>query len=196
MKTRILALTAATAAALGTTALAGSLEVTTVEPTPATPVEITPVAPKNEWTGAYTGLSFGSNRAENGGTDNTEAAYGLFGGYDYQWNNGLVTGAEIEYQGNDSQSVNGIDVDDVTRAKAKLGYGMGRTMVYTTAGMSKVNTSLGEASAPVYGIGAEYKVTERFGVGAEYLSEDFEDLGSTTTDLNSDTLNLRGTLRF
>ncbi|WP_425074614.1 outer membrane protein [Sagittula sp. S175] len=196
MKTRILMMTAAAATALGTTAMAGSLDTTVVEATPVVPVQVPAVVPANTWTGGYLGLSLGAAKGEIGGSDTTEPVYGLHGGYDYQFNNGLVAGGEIEYQGNDDLTVGGVDVDNVSRAKAKLGYDLGNMMVYGTAGVSKVNTSLGDATAPVYGVGAEYKVTERFGIGAEYLNENFKNLGATNTDLQQDTLNLRGTLRF
>jgi opacity protein-like surface antigen len=157
---------------------------------------VDPVVPANAWTGGYAGLDLGVARGELRGEDESALTYGVFGGYDYQFNNGLVLGGEAEFQGNDDLTVDGVEVDNVSRAKAKLGYAIDDLLVYGTAGVSKVDTSLGDATAPVYGIGAEYMVTDRFGVGAEYLSENFEDLGSSNTDLKSDTLNLRGTLRF
>lgn len=196
MKTRILMIAAATTAALGSTAMAGSLDATPVEVAPVAPVVMPTIVPANDWTGGYAGLSFGGTNGTVAGTDETSPVYGVFGGYDYQFNNGLVAGGEVEYQGSDNQSIGGVDVDNVSRAKARLGYAMGDMMVYGTAGVSKVNTSLGDATSPVFGVGAEYKVTERFGIGAEYLNEDFKNLGATNADLNQDTLNLRGTLRF
>ena len=194
MKTRILSLTMITAMT-GGAALAGSADPVVVEATPAVPIAVAPAAPVGSWTGAYGGLSFGGTRGEIGNADESGAVYGLFGGYDHQIGK-TVLGGEIEIQGNDNLSVGAVDVDNVARAKARLGYDLGDVLVYGTAGVSKIETSFGDATAPVYGIGAEYKLTERFGVGAEYLSEDFKNLGATSTDLSSDSLSLRGTLRF
>jgi outer membrane immunogenic protein len=195
MKKHILTMTVAIAA-LGTAASAGSLDVTPVEPTPVTPVEVVPVAPVGTWTGGYAGLSLGGAQASSGGSEETGLIYGLHGGSDYQFGNGIVLGGEAEFQGNDDLSVNGFDVDNVSRAKARMGYDLGPALVYGTAGVSKVNTSIGEATSPVYGLGMEYKVTDRFSVGAEYLNEDFENLGSTETDLQQDSISLRGNFRF
>lgn len=198
MKTRILTLTTAlmgTAFIAPLAANAGSADVAIVEPVPATPVVVDAPAPVGNWGGAYGGLSFGAMKGEVLGDEETAPVYGVFGGYDYQFGKGIV-GAEVEYSGNDDLSVNGVDVDNIARFKLRGGYDLGRTMVYATAGVSKIETNFGDATSPVGGFGMEYAVSDRFGIGAEYLNENFEDIGSTTADVKANSLSLRGTLRF
>lgn len=190
-----------TSAALTATALApiaataGSADVAVVEAAPAAPVVVAPVAPMGNWTGAYGGLSLGAQMSESGSYDDTQAVYGVFGGYDYQVGR-AVFGGELEFSGSDEVDLNGVDVENVARAKIRGGWDFGQTLVYATAGMSKVETNIGDATSPVGGFGMEYKVTDRFGLGAEYLAENFEDIGSTNVDVVNQTINLRGTLRF
>ncbi|MFW2544102.1 outer membrane protein [Primorskyibacter sp. 2E107] len=190
---RFIALTTG-AALLSGAAYAGTLEDPVVESAP-TPVTVAPVVPVSDWTGPYAGLSFGNLSMDSGGVEEDGMIYGLFGGYDYDFGQ-FVAGAELEYQATDDFSLGGVDVDDVWRLKARGGYDAGPALLYATAGYAKANTSIGDAEGAVYGVGMDYKVTERFTVGAEYLRHDFNDIGSTNIDAEADTISLRGAMRF
>ncbi|WGW02988.1 outer membrane protein [Tropicibacter oceani] len=190
---RMIALTAA-ATVMGGAAFAGSMQDPVVEPVPAQPVAVT-VQPGGDWTGPYAGLSFGNLDATAGALDEDGMVYGVFGGYDYDFGQ-FVMGAELDYQATDDFSLGGVDVDDVWRLKLRGGYDAGPALLYVTAGGAKANTSIGDAEGAVYGLGMDYKVTERFTVGAEYLRHDFNDVGNTNVDVEADTISLRGALRF
>jgi opacity protein-like surface antigen len=150
-------------------------------------------AQDGDWTGPYVGLSFGSATADLGAADETEQLYGGFAGYDYdlgQW----VVGAELEFQKTNDLSLGGTEVDDFTRLKFRGGYDLGNTLVYATFGGAQVNTSLGNENGFLGGIGLEYRVTDQFSVGGEFLSHRFEDVGAN--DLDANTISLRGIYRF
>ena len=121
--------------------------------------------------------------------------YGVFGGYDYDFGN-YVLGGEFEYQAGSDYDINGVDVDNLMRLKARAGYDFGRTLAYGTAGVARIDSSLGDATGPVGGIGMEYKVNDRFSIGGEALAHSFEDVGGSGTDLDAQTYSLRATFRF
>lgn len=170
---------------LSTTAvLAGS-----PEPAPMpVPVDPAPVV-AGDWAGFYGGLSYASisngiqstGPTRNFGSDN---AAGLFVGYNFQngaliyggelsWNqetvySGLATNADRSFAaiGSDERGVS-----DVITIKGRVGYDLGRFMVYGTLGYAmadyvhpKVEYSI---DGPSYGIGAAMKVTDRIFAGIE-----------------------------
>jgi opacity protein-like surface antigen len=47
-----------------------------------------------------------------------------------------------------------------------------------------------------YGLGAEYLVTEKFSVGAEYSRSDFSDVVTDGIDLDTDLVQVRASYRF
>lgn len=193
MKSSILAL-AALATGLGSTAaIAGNLETTYVEPVPAAPAPVA-VVNDTDWTGGYVGLSYGNLDSQIGGSSENGGVYGIHGGYDYDFGN-VVLGGELEYIGTgDDYDVGGVDVDSMTRAKARLGYDFGSTLVYATAGAAKIETSIGDDTGAVGGVGLDYKVTDNFSVGGEALHHSFNDVGGS--DLEAQTFSLRGSFRF
>lgn len=193
--TRILMTSALALAALGTTAQAGALEDPVVEPA-VQPVTMAPAPTMGgEWTGPYGGLSFGKLRAETGGTEEDGSVYGGFVGYDYDFGR-FVAGGELDYQVTDDYDLGGVDVDNVLRLKLRGGYDLGRALVYATVGGARADTSIGDADGLVAGLGVDFKVTENFTVGAEYLAHQFDDIGDTNVDVDADTISLRGAYRF
>lgn len=196
MKPSILALTTAVAGLGAGAAFAGNLDDSYVEPVPVQPVvPAAPVAASGDWTGPYVGLSFGNLSSQADGANEDDGVYGIYGGYDHDFGN-LVVGGELDYQTGGDYELGNIDVDDVTRLKAKAGYDFGNTLLYGTAGVAKINTSLGDANGPVGGIGVDYKVNQNFSVGGEALAHKFEDVGGSGTDVDAQTYSLRGTFRF
>jgi opacity protein-like surface antigen len=192
---RILLSTVFVAAATGTV-YAGSADPAPSEPMISQPVTVTPDAPTGgDWTGGYGGLSFGQLSADIDDFDDSETVYGVFGGYDYDFGQ-FVLGGELDYQTGEDIELDGIEVDDVIRAKVRGGYDLGRTLVYGTVGAAQLGTSIGDDTGIVGGVGVEYKVTEQFTVGGEYLAHRFDDFDDTGVDVDADTVSIRGSFRF
>jgi len=184
-----LAMTAATASYAG-----GS------DPAPVEPVVIEPEAATSgpmggDWTGGYGGLSFGNLSVDADDLDDSEGVYGLYGGYDYDFGQ-FVVGGELDYQTGEDIELGSVEVDNILRAKARGGYDLGRTLIYGTVGAAQLNADGGDDTGIVGGLGVEYKVTEQFSVGGEYLAHRFDDFDDTGVDIDADTVSLRGSFRF
>lgn len=178
---------------------AGGYVAPVVEPAPVVAAPA-PVAGVSDWTGFYAGLQYGQGNGELSGStlDSDFDAYGIHAGYMHDFGQ-FVLGGELDY--------NKIDVDDLdekgdlTRLRARAGYDMGRFLPYVTLGAAKLSADLGTVdvseTAFTYGIGADYKVSERFTIGAEYSKQDFDDVEDIDgLDLDSDLLQVRGSFRF
>lgn len=195
---RIVTLTAAataTAALLGAPAFAGGLSEPVVEAPVATPAPVpmpTPVA-VSDWTGGYAGLSLGTAKIDADGDDDSSGTYGLFAGYGYDFGQ-FVLGGEYEYQGIDDLNVSGVDVDNTQRLKLRGGYDAGPALLYVTAGAERADTSTGDVDGRFAGVGVDYKLTEQFAVGAEYLAHDYDEVNGV--DADGDSFALRGSFRF
>lgn len=178
-------------------AQAGSLADPVVTPAPEPVVAVpAPVSTGGDWTGFYGGLSYGMLSAETGDIEDDGQAYGAFAGYDYDFGR-FVLGGELDYQAADSLSLDGVDVDGVTRLKLRGGYDLGPALAYATAGVARADTSLdGNVDGAVYGVGLDYLVTQNVTVGVEYLAHDFNDVGDTDVDVDADTISLRAAFRF
>jgi len=184
-----LAMTAATASYAG-----GS------DPAPVEPVVIEPEAATSgpmggDWTGGYGGLSFGNLSVDADDLEDSEGVYGLYGGYDYDFGQ-FVVGGELDYQTGEDIELGSVEVDNILRAKARGGYDLGRTLIYGTVGAAQLNADGGDDTGIVGGLGVEYKVTEQFSVGGEYLAHRFDDFDDTGVDIDADTVSLRGSFRF
>jgi outer membrane immunogenic protein len=180
---------------MATTSFAGSADPAPVEPMISQPISVAPAPMGGEWTGAYGGLSFGNLSAETDTVDDSEGVYGVFGGYDYDFGQ-FVLGGELDYQTGNDISLGGVDVDNILRAKVRGGYDLGRTLVYATVGAAQLNTNIGDDTGIVGGLGVDYKVTDNFSVGGEYLAHRFEDFDNTGVDIDANTISLRGSFRF
>lgn len=187
---------AAVAALVGGAAHAGGYVAPVVEPSPA-PV-VTPVAvPVSDWSGFYTGLQYGQGDAdaEIGGASVSDDfdAYGVHVGYNRDFGQ-FVLGGELDY--------NRIDLDaggdaDLGRLRARAGYDLGRFMPYASLGAAHVDADDLSETAVTYGLGLDFKVTERFVVGAEYTRQDFDDVADIDgLDLDTDMIQLRASIRF
>ncbi|MFT4013567.1 MAG: porin family protein [Paracoccus sp. (in: a-proteobacteria)] len=185
-----LALTTAASAAH-----AGGYAAPVVEaPVAAAPVVI---APESDWTGFYAGLQYGKGDAKLK-FDGDEAkedfnAYGLHAGYLHDFGQ-FVAGGEIDY--------NKLDFDnsedgDLWRARARAGYDLGRFLPYVTLGAAHIKGGDLSETGLTYGLGADYKVTEQFSVGAEYSRNDFKDVENVDNlDLDTNLVQIRASYRF
>ena len=167
----------------------------------AAPVEVAPVVTMDasDWSGFYAGLQYGQGEAT-ASFDDAEAdtdfdAYGVHGGYNHDFGK-YVLGGELDY--------NKIDLDDdqgeadLTRLRARAGYDLGRFLPYVTLGAAHISgdDDLSETDV-TYGIGADYKVTEMFTVGAEYTKQDFDDVDDVDgLDLDTDMVQVRASYHF
>ena len=191
MKT--LMMSAAATALMTTTAFAGGLAEPAPEPAPMAPV-IAPMAPSVDWTGPYVGGSFGTITVEPGfEEDETDGTtFGLFGGYNYDLGS-VVMGGELDYS-RATLDVAGDPEADILRLKGKVGYDAGNFLPYFTAGVARLNSDdagIEDENGYLYGIGADYMVTDSVTVGAELLQHDFDDL-----DTEARTLSLRAAYNF
>lgn len=161
------------------------------------------------WTGLYAG-GFGGLADGNADTDNhvskvgpnlstSEKQFGDFdgrtagirAGYNYQFPNGLVIGAEADHnfvpiEHNASVSADYLDsisLESLTTARLKAGVAFGRFMAYGTGGFAMGNVSFGEARKDYYdledtkrakgwvlGGGLEWALTDNLSLNAEYMT--------------------------
>jgi opacity protein-like surface antigen len=149
-----------------------------------------------DWTGGYVGGQVGSLNADTTatGSDN-EPTYGLHAGYLGELGNGLVLGAEFEYDWTDLD-LGAATIDSVGRAKAIIGWDAGPAMPYAVVGAARVDTSIGSGNGWVAGAGLAYEVTSNIRVSGELLYHEFDDLGATTIDADATSANLRVSYRF
>ncbi|MDO5605121.1 MAG: porin family protein [Paracoccus sp. (in: a-proteobacteria)] len=194
------AMTTVAASVIAGSALAGGY----VEPV-AAPVTVTPIvapASPSDWSGFYAGLQYGKGSGDLSLNNETESsdfkAYGLHAGYMHDFGN-FVLGGELDYNKLDIDNVD--DKGDMTRLRARAGYDLGRVLPYVTLGAARISADVSgydiKETAVTYGIGADFKVTERFVVGAEYSKQDFSDVADTNgLDLDSDMVQLRASFRF
>lgn len=180
---------------LGTAAFAGNLAEPVVETVPE-PIYQAPVSLGGDWTGAYGGLNLGYGDVDGTGTaDGDDMTYGLHLGYDYDFGR-FVAGGEIEYDKADIDLNGAATTDSVARLKLRGGYDLGRTLIYATAGIAQLDTSLGKDTGEFLGLGIAYQVTDRFTLGGEVLEHRFDDIGGSGVDADATTFNLRGSFRF
>lgn len=163
------------------------------------PAPLPPIAaPVQDWSGLYIGLQAGSitgsaprPAAATFGIDTNVngTIYGAHVGYNHDMGS-LVLGAEIDYNVGqiDVEAFNGTTTEDFTLAhlKARVGYDLGSALVYGAAGMAYFETSGpgGAADDIGYfgGVGAEYRISNHWSAGAEYLYHLFDEFGDGPGD--------------
>lgn len=193
---KLVALTVAASLA-ATASFAGGYVAPVVEPVTVTPV--VPVEAGTDWTGFYAGLQYGQGNAELSDSlgDSDFDGYGVHAGYLFDFGQ-VLAGAELDYNKADLDE---LDEDaDLWRLRGRVGYDMGRFQPYATLGAAHISTDdeAGDISETgiTYGLGAEYLVTEKFSVGAEYSRSDFSDVIVDGIDLDTDLVQVRASYRF
>jgi outer membrane immunogenic protein len=201
MKTFIASMTVT--AALTTAAMAGGPTEPIPEPIPAPVPVAAPVDTGGEWGGAYVGagLGYGDIGSSTGTLDGTGALGGLQAGYRYDFGKAVI-GGEIEYDiaNIDLGTTDGDQLDSVARLKAMAGADLGRTLVYGTAGYAYAQATVGGASLDdngwFAGIGADYAISDRWSVGGEVLTHQFDNFANSGADLDATTAKARVNFSF
>lgn len=192
---------AAAAVVVSAPAFAGGL--TPPAPTPVVPVPVAPpIAVSADWTGLYAGGSLGYGDVTGSttiGEDVNGLTYGLHAGYMYDLGS-VVLGAELEYSMTEiSDDTIGLDVDSVLRGKVRVGYDAGDFLPYVTVGAAQLTTSGAiddSGTGYLYGIGADYQMTDSIRLGAEVLQHEFEDYAGSGIDVSATTLGVRVSFAF
>ncbi len=142
------------------------------------------------WTGFYAGAQGGAIDTDlsfagvSVGEDST--TYGLFAGYNHAIGNNLVLGGELNIDKLDYSDLNFRHDRTTKRVKARLGYDLGRAMIFGTLGYAEVSDGTGDdEDGHSLGLGVDYKVTDSVILGAELLrdSYDFEGVDMDVTSL-------------
>jgi outer membrane immunogenic protein len=128
---------------------------------PAAPVAAAYGSPAYDWSGFYAGVFAGGSHGvwssdlyRNNNHGHSEqgadgAAFGVFGGYNYQFANRFVIGAEADFGKSSAQVSNEIYDNDSSLAKygafgsvrGRVGYAFDRALLFATAGVGFANIS-------------------------------------------------------
>lgn len=184
-------------------AMAGSPAPAVIEPVvePVAPVAvITPMTP--DWTGFYVGAQASYGDYDLGGDADGSvkgASYGLHAGYNYDFQNNWVVGADLSYDWSNADG-EGVDLDNLTTLKLKGGYAYGGSLIYATAGWSWADASWSgndySDNGWVAGVGVDYMLNPNWIVGAEVLYRDFSDFDDTGVDLSGTSLQVKASYKF
>ncbi|MEH6737823.1 MAG: outer membrane beta-barrel protein [Sulfitobacter sp.] len=151
------------------------------------------------WTGGYIGLQLGSgdNTASDGSTSeeiNIDSV-GLHTGYLYDLGT-FVVGGELSFDRVSSDEADDDDTDMI-RLRGRVGYDLGKFMPYVTLGAAHVSDDDVSKNGISYGIGAEYRVTEKFNLGLEFSRTTFNDVDNNDgLNFDVDLIPIRGFYRF
>lgn len=191
-----LTLTAVTLA-LAAPAFAGGLEEPVVEPV-AVPAPV-PAPVAGNWDGFYGGVQLGYGDFETDGDtdfDDDGAVGGVFAGWQASTASGLVYGFEADLNATDLE-LGGEDIQSLSHLKARLGYDLGTSLVYATAGAAYADAdSFGEDWGWTGGIGYDYRLTDAVSLGGEVLYHSFDDFDDSGSDLDGTTLAAKITYHF
>jgi opacity protein-like surface antigen len=174
----------------------------------ATPVALAPMIIADtgaDWTGGYVGASLGyaSGDAESANASGDLEGYGgtLFAGYQRDFGT-FVLGGELEYLlGDITDNEGSFEFDNAARAKVRLGYDAGQTLVYGLVGASYANASFAgrdiEAAGYLFGAGIDYRVTPNITVSGEVIADRFDDFNDNTADeASTNTVTMRVAYTF
>lgn len=177
-------------------ALAGNLLEPQVEP----PVEILPMDPPEQWSFGYAGVHLGFGRAEAQIQTFSESAsgpiLGVHAGVMHDLGT-LVIGGEIAYDYfHDFDAINDDVLESILRLQVRLGYDMGATLPYVTAGAARASFADNPtASGWAAGFGVAHMLSDSWIAGAEVLMHQFDD-AVYGADVDVTTVTLRLSRRF
>jgi len=173
------------------------------EPTP--PAASAPVIDTSQWGGFYVGVQggyswFDANVSGLGGVDDEDLKFGGYTGYNFEFDNNIVTGVELNGNIiNSEASVIGTTVEQDWDAsiRARLGYAFENSLIYSFAGVAitgvEATTPLGSDSGTLtgYNVGAGFEqeivdgITARIEYGfADYGDETFATGGGGSNEID------------
>ena len=183
----------ALAIALATTANAGGLTPTPVDPIVDTPTYV--AAPSADWSGFYIGGTIAGGRLDNGPDTSDTRGFGVQAGYLADLGN-YVVGGELAYVKGEATD-DSIDGDlTSTRLKAIGGYDAGSWLPYVTLGVSRMDGNDATDTGMLYGVGAKYAINQSWTAGVEYLVESKDNFDDTGFDVENRELGLSVSYRF
>lgn len=203
------------------TALAASLagisaQAADLTPPPA-PVEPEAVAPVFTWSGPYIGAEGGYswNTFDPDGASNADAnggIFGVFGGYNYQFDNNWVVGIEgdVLHNWNSKDTAFGsVETTWQGSVRARVGYAFDNALIYGTAGWAiaraEANPDVGPDESDTLngwtvGAGLDYAFTQNIFARGEYRYTDYGggDFGGAVGDfdLNQNTIMIGVGVKF
>jgi len=187
-------------AVTGLPALAGGMAAPVTEPVVAVPAPAPALVPNGDWTGGYLGADLGVARGSQAGVSHNGGVYGLRGGYDYDLGDWVVGGALSWDKTNLDVGPSGDRLKDVARLSVRAGRDLGQTLVYATAGVARASADIGGVSLHdtgwSAGIGADYRLNDRWTIGGEVLTNRFSKFGGSAADVNATTAAINLGLRF
>ncbi|MCX8999962.1 porin family protein [Rhizobiaceae bacterium BDR2-2] len=148
------------------------------------------------WSGPYLGIQGGGSWLDGdfsaaGATasdDFNGGRFGVFGGYQYQFDNNFVLGLEgdVSYDWNENTYLDAVDVgtDWSGSVRAKVGYAIDRALIYATGGWAITRgyidiSGAGEETKTfngyTVGAGVDYAFTDNIFTKLEYRFNDFGD---------------------
>ncbi|EBA11094.1 outer membrane protein [Roseobacter sp. CCS2] len=187
---------------------------------------LSPTVALADWSGAYAGaqldvltgdevsLGFAAQSFED--VIETDTIISGFAGYQLQQGD-FVIGGELslgQANGVRFEDVDGLDTDvRLVDVKARVGYDLGDALVYGVAGFSQSRLldideddleglDLETSTGVNYGFGVDYRVTEQFTVGAEYLireltaEDDVNEFFNARVDTQFETFGVRAAFNF
>lgn len=138
------------------------------------------------WQGFYLGAMGGYGWGRAAGSSIDGGLFGLTAGYNWQTNNNVVFGLEgdLAYTGINSSGAGGkFDINWLGTARARLGYGFDRFLVFGTGGVAWTTTdfainAVGSDSGAhlgwTVGAGMEAAITQHISAKVDYLYGSFE----------------------
>ncbi|MBN2905433.1 MAG: outer membrane beta-barrel protein [Rhodobacteraceae bacterium] len=182
-------------AAFAGPALAGGYDAAPAPAAVAAPAPMTYVS--NDWSGGYAGVQLGYANVDATGApvDGDGGLVGVHAGY--RWDTGnTVYGVELDYDNADINLDGAAKLNSVARLKGQIGYDMGQTLLYGTAGVAYGDTTLGNETGYLAGVGMAYAISPSMTLGAEVLYHDFDEFGNSGVGANATTATIRASFRF
>ena len=149
----------------------------------------------DDWSGFYVGLSTGFMSGDlplhhynHDYTLNSSAPVpGGFAGFNVETGN-LVLGAELALQLTTpaviTKNSDGYGLNNTFDAKAKIGYDLGKFMIYGFGGATSQSVFGGQGTYSAYGVnfgaGLDVKVSEHVTIGAEFIRREMQGMNTKT----------------
>lgn len=179
------------------------------------PAPLPPIiaAPVQDWSGLYVGAQVGYGMATMddpgfvfgdtvlGDLEASGFLYGVHLGYNFDLGS-IVLGAEIDYNIADMpfDLIPNATYTELSHLKARVGYDLGSALVYGAAGLA--HTTIDSAGTEIddtgyfVGVGADYRISNDWTVGAEYLYHQFDDFNDSSLDIQMSTIHARVSYHF